>query len=259
MTTTVLQISDCHLVVDGARLAGVDTQASLQAVLQHACSEQAPDAIIASGDIAHDATREVYQRFLNTVREHSKAPMLTLPGNHDVLGVMQMAGLPMSPLELGRWSLIALDSHEDDLPVALVTAADKAQTGHDLDEARGEHCLLATHHPLVKIKCPWLDKDRIQNGAELLEWLSECSAKNGSPRLRGVVFGHAHQEIENTLGKLPVYGAPSTCFQFKPRSATFTPDTLSPGYRWLYLGDDGSVKTKVHRVDTFRINIQLDH
>ena len=258
MTTTVLQISDCHLVVEGTLLVGVDTQASLEAVLQQAYSKHTPDAIIASGDIAHDATRDVYARFLDTVRKQTQAPLLSLPGNHDVLGVMHAAGLPMSPLELGCWSLVALDSHEDDLPVALITPADKQRTARDLAQARGEHCLLATHHPLLAINCPWLDKDRIQNGTELLEWFSECSAQNGDTRLRGVVFGHAHQEIENTLGKLPVYGAPSTCFQFKPHSTTFTPDTLSPGYRWLYLSDDGQIATQVHRVDSFPIHIQLD-
>ena len=72
-------------------LLGVDTQASLEAVLAQACAQRHPDAVIASGDLAHDAKCEVYQRFLHTVRNTTSAPLLCLPGNHDVLEQMQAA------------------------------------------------------------------------------------------------------------------------------------------------------------------------
>ncbi len=258
LTRTVLQITDTHLVVPGARLIGVDTQASLEAVLSQAVSEAAPDAIIASGDLAHDPTRDVYGRFLETVRQFSDAPLMCVPGNHDVLGAMQAADLPMAPVELGAWSLVPFDSHEDDAPVSLITDADRAAVAAALGTAAGQHCLVATHHPLVRVDCPWLDKDRIQNAAELIEWLSECSAVNGASRLRSVVFGHAHQIVADSCADVPVYGAPSTCFQFQPASQKFALDDQPPGYRWLYLSDDGEVSTEVRRVDSFPIHVQLD-
>ena len=258
MTLTVLQVSDTHLVVPGARLIGVDTQASLEAVLKQAVSEAQPDAIIASGDIAHDPTRDVYARFVATVRRVSDAPLLCLPGNHDVLGVMQAAELPLAPLEVGEWSIVPFDSHEDDAPVALITQADRQAAADALAAAAGAHCLVATHHPLVEVNCPWLDKDRIKNAAELIEWLSECSAQDGASRLRSVVFGHAHQIVADSCADVPVYGAPSTCFQFRPGSPSFALDEASPGYRWLYLMDDGEVRTDVRRVDSFPIHVQLD-
>jgi Icc protein len=77
-------------------------------------------------------------------------------------------------------------------------------------------------------------------------------------RLRSVVFGHAHQDVEGNCANVPVYGAPSTCFQFKPGSEKFALDTLSPGYRWLYLTDDGGVTTQIRRVESFSIHVQLD-
>ena len=242
----------------GDRLLGVDTQASLEAVLDQALQGINADAIIASGDLAHDPTLGVYQRFLETVCRFSDAPLLCLPGNHDILAVMQAAALPLAPLELGMWSLVPLDSHEDDAPCALITASDRAHTERALAGAQGRYCLVATHHPLVPINSPWLDKDRIQNAQELLEWLAECSAREGVGRLRSVVFGHAHQIVEQTCGTVPVFGTPSTCFQFLPGSETFTLDTLSPGYRWLELTDDGEVHTAVRRVDSFPIHVQLN-
>ena len=54
MDQRVLQISDCHLVVAGARLLGVDTQSAFEAVLEHALINNQADAVIVSGDIAHD-------------------------------------------------------------------------------------------------------------------------------------------------------------------------------------------------------------
>ena len=258
MTQHVLHISDCHLVVEGADLIGVDTQASLEAVLTQALSERQPDAVIASGDLAHDPTRDVYSRFVETVRGYTAAPLLCLPGNHDVLAVMRAVDMPLDPLEVGSWSVVALDSHEDDAPRALITARDRAQIKAQLSQAQGAHCLIATHHPLVAINCPWLDKDRIQNPEELLEWLSDCSAIEGVSRLRGVVFGHAHQIVDDTCNAVPVFGAPSTCFQFAPGSEKFTIDTLAPGYRWLTLADDGQITSRECRVDAFSIQVRLN-
>jgi len=258
MTLNVLQVSDCHLVVPGAKLIGVDTQDSLEAVLAQAVAEQAPDAVIASGDLAHDPTRDVYSRFLDTIRRYSDSPLMCLPGNHDVLGVMQAAGLPLAPLQLGAWSAVPFDSHEDDKPRALVNAADRAQVAAHLAAAGGEHCLIATHHHMIEVNCPWLDCDMIQNGQELIEWLSECSVRDGASRLRSVVFGHVHQIVDATCGSVPVHGVPSTCFQFLPRSEKFAVDTVSPGYRWLTLADDGGMTTHVRRVDSFPIDVQLN-
>ncbi|MCR9262466.1 MAG: metallophosphoesterase [Pseudomonadaceae bacterium] len=258
MSLNVLHITDCHLVAPDTSLLGVDTQASLEAVLAQACAQRHPDAVIASGDLAHDAKCEVYQRFLHTVRNTTSAPLLCLPGNHDVLEQMQAADLPLAPLTLPGWDIVALDSHEDDAPRALVQDGDRLQTGSQIEQAQGEHVLLATHHPLVAINSPWLDKDRIKNAGELVSWLAERSARAGEPRLRAVVFGHAHQSIADYVARIPVFGTPSTCFQFAPGSATFTVDTTSPGYRWLSLSPDGQIETQVFTVDSFPIHIQLD-
>lgn len=245
----VLQITDCHLVVEDALLIGVDTQASLEAVLAQAVDERTPDAIIASGDLAHDPLPDVYARFLDTIRACSDAPLLCLPGNHDVLASMSV--LPRERLDLGNWSIVPFDSHEDDKTPALVTEADRRQAPDAIGRTAAEHILVAAHHPFVEVNAPWLDRDRIQKPEELVEWLAECS-QPGS-RLRAIVFGHAHQEVTGHCAKVPVYGTPSTCFQFKPGSQQFALDDEHPGYRWLELAEDGGLATEVRRVTTFAI------
>ncbi|MEM9622209.1 MAG: metallophosphoesterase [Pseudomonadota bacterium] len=250
----LLQISDCHLVAQGKTLLNVDTQASLQAVLDQALSEQQPDAVVASGDIAHDAQPEVYARFLQTVRAVYPGPLLCLPGNHDVHQAMSSAALPMQPLTLAPWSIVPLDSHQDNQPEALISEMEIERVGEVLRQSAQTHVLLATHHPLVLIGAPWLDKDRIRDSEQLLDGLSQASGD----RLRGVIFGHAHQEIAARCAQLPMYGAPSTCFQFAPHSQTFAVDQRSPGYRWLHLDEHGIIKTEVRRVNSFPINARID-
>lgn len=257
MTQHVLHITDCHLVPEGQHLLNVDTQASLEAVLTQSTNELQPDAIIASGDLTHHGSAEVYRRFEATVRRYSAAPMVCMPGNHDDFDAMQQAQLPMQPVELGGWIIAWLDSHIDGAPESRVDSADRAHLSAQLDATdNAQHLLVATHHPLVEVNSPWLDKDRIQNPKELLEWLAE-QAKQHSLVLHGVVFGHAHQIIEARHEDWPLWGTPSTCFQSQPNSARFSVNRTPPGYRWITLNADGQMASTVHRVDDYVIEPKL--
>ena len=247
MARRVLHISDCHLVAPGETLLQTDTEATLRAVLNQAVDEAAQDgcdAIIASGDLAHMPTTPVYERFLHIVNDYFSVPMLALPGNHDVLQAMQQAGVSMAPIVWADWHLQALDSHEDDRPKSLITELDRQAVAQGLAQGAAHWVLLATHHPLVLVDCPWLDKDRIVGPLELMNWLNAASQQ----RLRGAVFGHAHQEVAGRVGAWPVFGVPSTCFQFRPRSPKFAIDDKGPGYQWLDLSKDGKISRTVRRV-----------
>ncbi|MEM7001100.1 MAG: metallophosphoesterase [Pseudomonadota bacterium] len=251
--TWLLQITDCHLVAPGERLLGVDTQASLEAVLERALELRSPDAILASGDLAHQPQADIYQRFLATLSSVSTAPLLCLPGNHDVLQAMQQAQLPMEPLHLGIWSVVPLDSHVDEVPEAAVAMSDEDWTCSYLQaEATRPNVLLTSHHPWVAVGAPWLDKDRIADPEAILGRLQQTH-----PGIRAVAFGHAHQQIDAKCAGIPVHGAPSTCFQFAPASERFSIDAAAPGYRWWHLHDDGTYNTEVARVDDFEMHIQL--
>ena len=247
MARRVLHISDCHLVAPGETLLQTNTEATLRAVLEQAADEAMQsgcDAIIASGDLAHTPTVPVYERFLSILNDYFSVPMLTLPGNHDVWHAMQQAGMSMDPIVWEDWHLQGLDSHEDDRPRALITELDRQAAAQGLGRGAARWVLLATHHPLVAIDCPWLDKDRIIGPLELMNWLHDASGQ----RLRGAVFGHAHQEVEGRVGAWPVFGVPSTCFQFRPRSPKFAIDDKGPGYQWLDLSKDGKISRTVRRV-----------
>jgi Icc protein len=248
---TVLQITDVHLRAEiGERLLGIDTWDSVNAVLDQALTEARPDALLVTGDIAHDPVPEVYQRFETLIRSRYDGPVLMLPGNHDVLAAMGERAATKS-LDLGAWVVLALDSHIDDAPQASVDEDEFALLKTGCMQSRDKHTLVATHHPPIDVDCPWLDKDRIQNGNELLEWMSEHST------VRAMVFGHAHQVVESSHRRIKLLGTPSTCMQFAPHTDRFALDDQPPGYRWLNLERDGGVSSTVRRVADYPMTIDL--
>lgn len=257
-SVTLLQITDLHLLARPEdRLLGVDTADSLRAVLAQALAQRQPDAIIASGDITHHGEPQAYARFDAIVTEYFSGPVLVLPGNHDESAPMAGYGGERRQLQFPGWTVLGLDSHEDGQPGAQLVAADLEilQTQCRQAAAAGQRVLIACHHPLLDVGCPWLDKDRIQNSDELLEWLAEQSTT------AAIVFGHAHQVVEHRYRDIALYGTPATCFQFQPDSASFTIDQDAlrgqPGYRWLRLESDGSVSSSVDRVADYPLEIEL--
>lgn len=253
---TVLQITDTHLRAEaGVTLLGVDTADSLGAVLDRALSERTPAAIVVSGDVAHDPHATTYERFRHIVEERFHGPLMYVPGNHDLTGPMaQVLGNARS-LRVGGWELIGFDTHADDRVEASFDEADRRHLAARIEASAADHVLLVCHHHLLPVGCPWLDGDCVPRGRELLESFA------GHPRVRGLVFGHVHQEVEMTVDGMCALGTPSTCFQFEPRTERFSigrsAATGCPGYRWLSLNDDGSVSSQVGRLDGYRLNIDL--
>lgn len=236
----VLQITDCHLFPSAAtKLLGVPTADSLAAVLAAACEERAPDAVLATGDIAQQPCAETYRLFLATLRRHTAAPLLCVPGNHDH-GATLAAELPTEDLQLGGWRLVGIDTHVDDVVGGSVAASEVERVAN----LPAGPTLVAGHHCPVAIGCSWLDAHRIENGNALVAALTASG-------VRAYVFGHIHQPFAHQVpaaGDLALYGTPSTCFQFAPRTPNFAIDSAAPGYRWLTLGADG-IETEVRRAD----------
>ena len=94
MQRTLLHITDCHLVPLGEGLQGTDTNATLNQVLTQALGEQAPDAIIATGDLVHCGGVAVYRQFMAALAAVSDVPLMYTPAI-DFLAPMIEAGLPL--------------------------------------------------------------------------------------------------------------------------------------------------------------------
>ena len=143
------------------------------------------------------------------------------------------------------------DVIQNDRPAACLNETPWRQLLSSLGKVGDQHVLIATHHPVVDVGCPWLDKDRLTNATELLECLSEHSS------VKSLVFGHAHQTVDAHFRHIRLLGTPSTCFQFEPASLAFGIDDAAPGYRWLQLHADGGLTTEVGRAADFELNVDL--
>lgn len=245
-----MQITDMHLLASvESTLIGVNTQASLEAVLADAASLQ-PDLIIATGDIAQYPAFEVYQRFMQTVAERFTCKLLTIPGNHDLDQPMIRAGLACRTFSQGDWTLMGIDTHLDDEPGGIFPQSRLLDLKMQLEQAASSNIVVFGHHPAQLLDSLWLDRQQIDNAAALLEVLEQDG------RVRAYVFGHAHQEVERA-GPLQLLGAPSTCFQFTQSSDEFRISSEQPGYRLIRLKANGELTSKVFRLSGYELSLDL--
>ena len=241
--TRLLQLTDCHLLADPqARLLDTDTAATLEAVVAHAVDGSTYDAILATGDIGHDATHQTYRRFLDIVRRRSLAPILATPGNHDLAAPFAAVfeHVATRSIDLGPWRIVAVDTHVDDQVGGVVAESAMQELAAAFDGHQGFRVVVG-HHPGQATGTPWLDKDTIANADEFLALLTRLDVS-------AYVFGHLHQSVDATQDAVRLLGAPSTCFQFAPGTERFTVDDAQPGYRSITLYDDGRMEAEVVRV-----------
>ncbi|MGK7889036.1 MAG: metallophosphoesterase [Leptolyngbyaceae cyanobacterium] len=156
----------------------------------------------------------------------------------------------LQAVDLGAWRLLLLNS------VLLQAkwgegylAADQLHwLREELAKWRDRPTLVALHHHPVPTGIDWVDLMPVQNSADFLAILADFA------QVRVVVFGHIHHELEQeqllTPGAVPIsfYGCPSTCLQVTPPQPV--PDADLPGFRLLYLNEDGSHQTQIQRVQT---------
>lgn len=254
----LVQLSDSHLFADAAgKLLGMDTQDSLQRVIERVLQEQPQiDLVLASGDLSQDGSVASYQRFRDMTAV-IPAPARWFPGNHDEVPAMQATCVGTDLLDpvidLGNWRVTLLDSsipgavpgYLDDRQLALLARA--------LSEAPDRHHLICLHHHPVSIDCKWMEPIGVRNRDALFAVLERFS------NVRAVLWGHIHQEFDQLRGPIRLLASPSTCVQFVPGSEEFQVDKSAPGYRWLRLFDDGRLETGVSRVTgiTFEIDYAI--
>lgn len=245
----ILHITDTHLFAqtDG-RLRGVDTYRTLSRVLDAALADgRKPDAILATGDLSQDETREAYGHFRELLAA-TGLPVWCLPGNHDAPAFMaevltaprlQLGGVQVR----GNWAVLLLDSHLAGDHGGRLAPAQLAWLAARLAEHRERHVLLAIHHHVLPLGSRWLDELGLYNADQLL------AAIDAAPQVRCVLAGHVHQASALTRNGVPYLTTPSTCFQFLPAVDSFAVDTRPPGYRWLELLPDGRLETAVRWVE----------
>jgi Icc protein len=258
-SVSIVQLTDTHLCkMQGGTLLGMDTDHSLQSVIDLVKAQRPTmDLLLGTGDLSDQGALEAYRRLQEYFAQLTEANCW-LPGNHDDRA--NMTAVVDNPLRLcreirlGRWQVLMLDSQVPgevggELGPAELAFLEEALAAAVKDELYSLVCL---HHQPVKIGCEWLDEQMVADASEFFSLLDRF------PGVRGVLWGHVHQQVDRLHGDIQLMATPSTCVQFAPGSAGFKADSAAPGYRWLELLPDGTLLTGVSRVEGVAFNVDLD-
>lgn len=244
----LIQLSDCHLLADPKqRVRDFSTHGSLRQITERLKNaEKKAHAFIFTGDISQDGSAQSYQN-LNKLLSFTQKPIYALPGNHDdaleMREQMRKRVHCVHSAELGCWQVLLLDSQVSGEAYGEISQADLNWLSFWLKASTDKHTLIAVHHQPLAVGSQWTDDIMLQNGDQLLNILKDYS------NVKGLIFGHVHQEFDQTIEHIRIMGSPSTCFQFKAHIDEFAVDkSLKPGYRWLELNDDGSLETGITRL-----------
>nr|WP_131975129.1 3',5'-cyclic-AMP phosphodiesterase [Cricetibacter osteomyelitidis] len=246
-----IQITDPHLFKnEDTELLGINTQASFEQVLKEVKqSDFDYDFVLATGDLVQDSSKEAYQRFAEQIKTLGKN-VHWIPGNHDfqptMFEVLNQADNRISAVKHllagKRWQIIMLDSQVYGVPHGQLISYQLDWLLSKLKDHPQRYSLIVLHHHIVSTNSEWLDQHNLRNAQELSEVLAPFN------NVKGILYGHIHQQVDTQWNGYQVMATPSTCIQFKPDSHHFALDTLQPGWREIELYENGEIKTCVKRI-----------
>lgn len=255
----VVQLTDSHLCrAEGGTLLGMDTDHSLQKVID-LVEKEVPvrDLVLGTGDLSDSGAKEAYQRIEEQFARLG-CESFWIPGNHDSRPSMEEVAQSNtrigSHVQVGKWQILLLDSQIPGEVGGELGSAQLAQLEHSLQAAQtqGFHVLVCLHHQPVAIGCDWLDEQKVVDADAFFCVIDQYSC------VRGVLWGHVHQEHDSLRAGVRLLSSPSTCVQFAPGSTLFKADDIPPGYRRLDLHPDGRIETEVSRVLDVTFTVELD-
>ena len=255
-TLNILHLTDCHLTKnESGELLGMNTRDSLDAVLNEVNkTDVSPDYVLATGDLAQDASPEAYQYFRTKMQRFS-CPISWFPGNHDDRDVMREvvgSGAELNKVfRIGRWQFILLDSMVSGKVHGFLAENELQVLEMALSERPDLHSIVCLHHHPVDIDSAWLDNIGLHNRDDFFNVVDRFD------NVKAILWGHIHQQLDSSRAGVELMATPSTCIQFLPKSNDFAVDTISPGYRWLKLLPNGDIETDVVRTTDFEFTLDL--
>lgn len=244
----IVQFTDPHIYADETELlARLNTRASFLATRDKALAEAGDcDLILVTGDLAAAAEGPAYLWLVEQLAVFN-VPIFCLPGNHDLGTVMEpivsAAGWKFGGNHiLGAWHLVLLDTCVPDAAHGQLSAAELSRLDKKLAQHPAVPSLVCLHHHPVPMVSAWMDTMQLTNSANF--W----SIVEKHPQVRGVLWGHVHQNFDAYQRGIRLLATPSTCVQFAARSTKFAIDPLAPGFRCLALFANGEIDTDIVRI-----------
>jgi len=216
----IVQISDTH--IDPGDPASAERLDDLDRVVRNINAlVPAPEAVIHTGDIAHNGTAEKYQAAL-TVLKKLRAPLHVAAGNRDDRNLIRanfysgrdlMPGTPFVQFELDFYPvrLIGLDtlSEVSNMGDFCSSRADSLRKALLRDSSKPT--VLFMHHPPFKIK-----ESKFQWQFDSKQAVDRIvSAIKGQKHVVAVLCGHAHRVSRGALAGVPSITVPSVAIDLR--------------------------------------------
>lgn len=224
---SLIQISDCH-IDDQVESMGVDTHTNLTSVIK-VIAKQGCDALLITGDLTHNGTLNSYQ-VLQHILMPIKSRIVVLSGNHDQIKNLNQVFSEqlISKFSLGNWEIITIDSTQNSKTSGYVTKQALDQLDQDLKNSMAKYNIVTLHHPIVSMQSDWDDSLSLENADELF------NVMNKYPKIKAVLWGHAHQASEFNNDDVVLISCPSTALQFDNETRI--------GFNHYRLHDDGKLE-----------------
>jgi 3',5'-cyclic AMP phosphodiesterase CpdA len=215
----ICQISDLHIEAFGRKsYRGVDTTASLEHCISTLRAlPQAPDVIVATGDLVDGGRAEEYAA-LALLLNGLAAPVYLLPGNHDERANLCAAFPDHAYLPRGGRRLhyviedfpvrmIALDTVIPGTSGGMVDAATLDWLERILAEARARPTLIMMHHPPFLTGIGHMDEIGLSGAAAFGEVIAR------HPQVERIICGHLHRSITTRFAGTVASICPSPAHQ----------------------------------------------
>lgn len=256
---TVVQLTDTHIMREGATYFGIDTAQYLADAIDavNALVPQ-PEYAAVTGDIANFGDTLEYVRF-REIMSGLRIPYFVIPGNHDDRDVMR-AALP--PRSFGGSSgarvryavdeftirLVGIDVNSvRPWPGAILDGASAAWLDQTLAARRDLPTIVAVHQPPFRTGLHYLDVGGFLGRGRLRRIV------DGQPQVRRVISGHIHCVRSAQWKGAIAISAPSTAPQVLPllfmQGKVLGVRREPPGFSVHALAPDATVTTTVYRRD----------
>jgi Icc protein len=255
----LVQITDTHLCRQrGGTLLGLDTDFSLNHVIELVLARHTElDMALATGDISDNGSEQAYER-AGDYFDRLPAEVFWLAGNHDRRDLMEKVlgreGRLVGAIAAGCWQVVMLNSQIPGEVGGELGAEELEWLQTCLEDAAGrEHfTLICLHHQPVPVGSAWIDQQQLADSEAFFALIDRF------PLVRGILWGHVHQQVDTERHGVKLMSTPSSCIQFAPHNDDFKVDDIAPGYRWLNLAADGSIETAVCRVEGVTFNVDTE-
>ncbi len=241
--STLVHLTDLHITAEEqGRVRGIETASRLKAVVESVNRlSPAPDLALITGDFSVGGSPAAYRRAAELLAP-LRIPVRAALGNHDdpetfraIMGPLGFVGggEPCHALRVRGWRILLLNSKWSGVKEGFLGSDQRRQLREEIERDAHSPTLIFTHHHVVPLGLPWVDRDNLRDWHEFLALLRAAG------NVRAVFSGHAHQARQHTWGGIAFYVTPSTGYQFAQDAREVRVDTGEPpAYRLIrILGD----------------------